>query len=114
MVCFGRCAVHQAGHDVVAVRLWLPLRELVINDNAVLVLPPEAAAQLRSWRERRSPLRGEHEGRVRLMLALEPPQGSQLVTEDRMRAGRALLDAADVHERPEWRSINSEARRPCR
>jgi hypothetical protein len=37
-----------------------------------------------SRRERCAPLRGEHEGRLRLLLALQPPQRPQLVTEDRM------------------------------
>ena len=41
-------------------------------------------------------LRGEHEGRLGLLLALEPPQRPQLVPEDRMGAGRALLDPAHV------------------
>jgi hypothetical protein len=39
--------------------------------------------------ERCTPLRSEHEGRLRLLLALEPPQGAQLVPEDRVRAGSA-------------------------
>jgi hypothetical protein len=41
-----------------------------------------------SSRKRRAALRGEHEGRFRLLLALEPS--------DRMCAGSALLDPADV------------------
>ena len=41
-------------------------------------------------------LRCEHEGRLRFLIALEPPESAQLVTDDRMRAGRALLDPADV------------------
>ena len=28
-----RCAIHESGHACAAVRLWLPLREVVINDN---------------------------------------------------------------------------------
>jgi hypothetical protein len=47
-----------------------------------------------SSRKRRAALRGEHEGRFRLLLALEPS--------DRMCAGSALLDPADVQgARPE-------------
>jgi hypothetical protein len=38
----------------------------------------------------------EHEGRLRLLLTMQPPESAQFVTEDRMRAGRALLDPADV------------------
>jgi hypothetical protein len=30
------------------------------------------------------------------LLALEPPKGTQLVPQDRMRAGSTLLDPADV------------------
>jgi hypothetical protein len=41
-------------------------------------------------------LRCEHEGRLRFLIALEPPEGAQLVTDDRMRAGGALLGPADV------------------
>ena len=40
--------------------------------------------------ERRAALRCEHEGGLGLLLALEPPQGPQLVSQDRMRA-RACL-----------------------
>jgi hypothetical protein len=39
-------------------------------------------------RERRAPARDEHEARLGLLLALQPPRGAQLVTDDRMRAGR--------------------------
>jgi hypothetical protein len=39
----------------------------------------------------------EHEGRLRILLTMQPPESTQLVTDDRMRAGRALLDPADVH-----------------
>ncbi|MGA8650745.1 MAG: hypothetical protein WB677_09000, partial [Xanthobacteraceae bacterium] len=70
--------------------------------------------------ERRTPLRREHERRFRLLLALEPPQRAQFVTEDRMRAGRAFLDPADVQGRGsqvdlirERRSTSSAARKPC-
>ena len=38
----------------------------------------------------------EHEGRLRLLLTMQPPEGAQLVTDDRMRAGSALLGPADV------------------
>jgi hypothetical protein len=41
-------------------------------------------------------LRCEHEGRFRFLIALEPPESAQLVTDDRMRAGSALLGPADV------------------
>ena len=47
-------------------------------------------------REWSAALRGEHEGRLRLLFALEPAEGPQLVPEDRMCAGSALLDPADV------------------
>ena len=43
-----------------------------------------------------TPLGREHEGRLRLLLTMQPPEGAQFVAEDRMRAGRALLDPADV------------------
>ena len=33
-------------------------------------------------------LRCEHEGRLRFLIALEPPESAQLVTDDRMRAGK--------------------------
>jgi hypothetical protein len=46
--------------------------------------------------ERRSALRGENERRLGLLLALEPPQGAQLVPEHGVRAGSALLDPADM------------------
>jgi hypothetical protein len=46
--------------------------------------------------ERCATFRGEYEGRLGLLLALQPPQPPQLVAEDRMRAGAALLDPADV------------------
>ena len=41
-------------------------------------------------------LRCEHEGRLRFLIALEPPQGAQFVAKDRMGAGRALLGPTDV------------------
>ena len=44
-------------------------------------------------------LRGEHEGRLGLLLALKPPQGAQFVPKDRMGARRPLLDPADVQRR---------------
>src|SRR5580700_2958610 len=43
-----------------------------------------------------SEARGEDERRLRLLLALEPPQRLQLVPYDRVRARRTLLDPADV------------------
>ena len=46
--------------------------------------------------EGRPALRGEHEGRLGLLLALEPPQRPKLVPEDWMGAGGALLHPADV------------------
>ena len=46
--------------------------------------------------ERRATLRREHEWRLGLLLALKPPQGSQFITDDRMRAGCTLLGPADV------------------
>jgi hypothetical protein len=49
-----------------------------------------------SSREWRTPLRREHEWRLCLLFTLQPPQGAQFVAEDRVRAGRALLDPADV------------------
>jgi hypothetical protein len=49
-----------------------------------------------SRREWRTALRGEHEGRLGLLFALEAPQGTQLVPENRMRARSALFDPADV------------------
>ncbi len=70
--------------------------------------------------ERRAPLRSEHEGRLGLLLALKPPQRPQFVPEDRMGAGRALLDPADVQRgRSEVHLIPAKvhqfgARRPCR
>jgi hypothetical protein len=49
-------------------------------------------------RERGAALAYEEEGR-RFALLLEPPQGSQFVTHERMSAGGAVLDPADVeHE----------------
>jgi hypothetical protein len=42
-------------------------------------------------------LRREHEGRLRLLLTMQPPEGAQVVLEDRMRARRTLLDPVDVH-----------------
>jgi hypothetical protein len=41
-------------------------------------------------------LRCEHEGRLRFLIALEPPQGAQFVAKDRMGAGPALLGPRDV------------------
>ena len=41
-------------------------------------------------------LGGEHKRRLGLLLAFEPPQRPQLVTEDRMGARCALLDPAHV------------------
>ena len=38
----------------------------------------------------------EHEGRLRLLFSLKPPEGAQFVAKDWMRAGRALLDPTDV------------------
>ena len=62
-----------------------------------------------SGAERRSALRREHEGRLGLLLALEPPQRPQFVPEDRMGAGRALLDPADVQRgRPEVHLIPAQ------
>jgi len=46
--------------------------------------------------ERRAALAGEHERRLWLLLALEASQRPQLIAQDRMRAGSALLDPADV------------------
>src|SRR5450631_4388617 len=40
--------------------------------------------------------RSEHEGRLRFLFPLKPPQGTQLIPEDRMGAGATLLDPADV------------------
>ena len=63
-------------------------------------------------------LRGEHKGRLGLLLPLEPSKGPQLVPEDWVGAGRTLLHPAYV-KRPRCklnlvRSTSSEARRPCR
>ena len=44
--------------------------------------------------ERRAALGREYEWRLRLLLALEPPQGAQFVPEDGMGAGSALFDLA--------------------
>jgi len=49
--------------------------------------------------EGRAALGREHKGRLRLLLALQPAKGAQLVPEDRMGAGAALLDPADVQRR---------------
>ena len=49
-----------------------------------------------SSRKRRTPFRGEHEEGLGLLLTLEPSQRPQFVPEDRMGAGSALLDPADV------------------
>src|SRR6516165_2598369 len=46
--------------------------------------------------ERRAALRGEHEGRLRFLLALQLAQRPQLVAADGMRGWRALLDPADM------------------
>jgi hypothetical protein len=52
--------------------------------------------------ERRAALGREHEGRLGLLLAPEPPQSAQFVAKDRMGAGSALFDPADVQgSRPE-------------
>jgi hypothetical protein len=45
--------------------------------------------------EGRAALRGEHEGRSRILLTLQPAERSQLVTADGMGTRRALLDAAN-------------------
>ncbi len=68
--------------------------------------------------ERRAALGGEDERRFRLLLALQPPQRPQLVAEDRMGAGSALLDPADVQGgRSELdlirEQVNQLGRRPC-
>jgi hypothetical protein len=47
-------------------------------------------------RKRSVALGRKHERRFRLLLSLQPPKGAQFVSEDRMRAGRALLDPTDV------------------
>jgi len=49
--------------------------------------------------ERRPTLRRKYERRFGLLLALEPPQRPQLIAEDRMAAGSARLDSADVQDR---------------
>ena len=46
--------------------------------------------------EGRPTLRGEHEWTFGLLLASEPAQGPQLVPHNRMDAGGALLDSANV------------------
>ncbi len=52
---------------------------------------------------------GEHEGRLGVLLALEPPQSSQLVPNDRVRAGSAMLGPTDVQG---GRSAGPPARKP--
>jgi hypothetical protein len=47
----------------------------------------------------RTTLRREDEGRLWLLLALKAPQGSQLISEDRMCARRTPLDPANM-QRP--------------
>src|SRR5262249_61795028 len=49
--------------------------------------------------ERRSSLRGKHKGRFWLLLALQPSERSQFITEDGMGAWSARLDSADVQGR---------------
>ena len=49
-----------------------------------------------SGAERCPAFRGEHEGRLGFLLALKPPQRPQFVSEDRVGAGGALLDPADM------------------
>ena len=49
-----------------------------------------------SGAKRCSPLRSERKGRLGFLFALKPSQRPQLVPEDRMGAGRPLLDPADV------------------
>jgi hypothetical protein len=77
------------------------------------------AAEVRR-RERRAALGREHERRFRVLLALKPPQRPQFVADNRMRAGRALLDPADVQgggsevDLTQRRSTSSAALRPCR
>src|SRR5271168_962800 len=61
----------------------------------------------------------EHEGRLRLLLTMQPPEGAQFVAHDRMRAGRALLTLrtcrAAVRKSicSQRRSTSSDTRRPC-
>jgi hypothetical protein len=45
--------------------------------------------------ERRAALRGEHERRFRILIALKLPQRPRFVAEDGMGAGCALLDPTD-------------------
>jgi len=53
-------------------------------------------------RKRRTAFRGEYEGRLGLLLALKPPQGAQLVTNDGVGAWGAAFDPADMQRgRPE-------------
>jgi hypothetical protein len=72
-----------------------------------------------SGRKRRSAFGGEDEGRPGSLLALQPPQDAQLVPEDGVRAGSALLDPTDVQggrfevDLIPGRSTSSEERRPC-
>src|SRR6516225_11092521 len=47
-------------------------------------------------RKGRPALRGEHEGRLGLLLALQPSQSPQFVPKNWMRARGALLDPADM------------------
>jgi len=84
----------------VRVRLEAELRP----DTSALNHPGETCG--REWRP---PLRGEHEGRLGVLLALEPPQSSQLVPNDRVRAGSAMLGPTDVQG---GRSAGPPARKP--
>jgi hypothetical protein len=68
-----------------------------------------------SGAERRAALRGEDERRFRLLLALQPPQRPQLVAEDWMGAGRALLDPTNVQGgRPELDLIPAQVNQLAR
>ena len=52
-----------------------------------------------SCAERCPAFRREHKRRLRFLLAQKPPQRPQFIPEDRMGAGRAFLDPADVQGR---------------
>src|SRR5262249_46471843 len=56
--------------------------------------------------ERRCPLAGEDVGRLRVLLALEPPQGAEFIAPDRMHGIGAALEPANV----EVRSIEIDLR----